>query len=305
MKYDVLIIGGGPAGLTAAIYASRAGKKTAVFEGNIIGGQITQTGEVENYPGFIDDVSGINIAEKMEEQAKKFGSELISENVNSVDLNGEWKIVKTDKNEYESRAIILAMGANPRKLGLDREEEFTGRGIAYCATCDGAFFSGLPVFVVGGGDSAFDEGLFLSAMVERVIILYRGDKPRASKILQDRVAKKENMEIRLNTNIIKLSGDSVLNGITIENSKTGEREEISGDFGVFIFVGEVPNSKLVEGQVDLDRGYIVADETTKTSVEGVYAAGDIRTKEVRQVITSAADGAVAALNAVKYIDTKF
>ena len=305
MDYDVIIIGGGPAGLSAGLYSARAMKKTLILEKDVVGGQITETSEVQNLPGSVEDMSGFSIAERMEKQAKDFGAIIKTEEVTDIQLDGEWKTVTTAENQYRARAVILATGSNPRKLGIPGEEEFTGRGVGYCATCDGAFYTDLPVYIVGGGDSAFDEGLFLANMVKSVTILYRGDTPRAAKILQDRVAKKENMSLELNTNIIDLSGDVVLNKMVTKNSKTGEEKTVEGDFGVFIFAGYVPNTKLFEGKLEMKDGYIAADETTATAIPGVYAAGDVRKKSVRQVVTAISDGAVAAIAAGKYIDENF
>lgn len=303
--YDVVIVGAGPAGLSAALYAARAGKKTLLLENKIIGGQITQTETIANYPGSIEDESGFAIAERMKVQAKDFGAEIRQTDVKGLILSGETKRIETAEDVVESKSLILAMGTEPRKLGLDNEDQYVGKGLGYCATCDGAFYSGLPVYVVGGGDAAFDEGLYLSNIVEKVYILYRGDKPRAAQSLQDRAAKKDNIEVILNTNVTELGGDKLLQKMTIENSKTGEKKEITGDFGLFIFIGQIPMSKAVEGQVDLERGYVVADESTETSVEGVYVAGDLRTKTLRQVVTAVSDGAVAGIAASKYVDEKF
>lgn len=303
MDFDVVILGGGPAGLSAALYAARAGLCTAVIEKEIPGGQVATTGRVENYPGSIADPSGMGLSERMKEQAEEFGAKLISDEITALELDGAKKIAKGKKEDYVAPALIFATGANPRKLGIPGEEEFTGRGVGYCATCDGAFFSGLPVYVVGGGDSAFDEGLFLATMCSKVTILYRGDTPRAAKVLQERVAAAENMEVRLNTNVVEISGDSVMNRIVIENSKTGEREEVTGDFGLFIFAGYVPNTKLLEGKLPLEKGYVRADpETMETEISGLYAVGDVRNKAVRQVVTAAADGAIAAIRAGKYVE---
>lgn len=305
MDYDVLIIGAGPAGLTAGLYASRAGQKTLILEKEAAGGQAATTAVIENYPGSIEDPSGLAMAERMRAQAEHFGAEIVLDEVESLDLDGEWKVAHCKNGTYRSRALIFATGANPRKVGIPGEEEFTGRGVGYCATCDGAFYADLPVYIVGGGDSAFDEGLFLANMCEKVTILYRGDKPRAAKNLQDRVANTPNMEVVLNTNVIEITGDMAMDRMVIENSKTGEKKEITGLFGLFIFAGYVPNTKLVEGKLELDHGYIKADETTKTNIPGVYAAGDVRSKGVRQVVTAVADGAVAAITAGKYVDEHY
>lgn len=302
MDYDVIIIGGGPAGLSAGLYSARALKKTLIIEQAAVGGQIMDTSEVQNLPGSVEDTSSFAIASRMEAQVREFGATIVMDEVVDVDLSGEWKLVRTTGNEYRARAIIIATGSHPRKLGAPGEESFVGRGVGYCATCDGAFYTGLPVYVIGGGDSAFDEGLFLSTIASKVTIVYRGDTPRAAKLLQERVANKDNMEVILNTSIVDLSGDDVLNRMVLENSKTGEKTVVEGDFGVFIFAGYQPNTQLFEDKLVLDRGYIGSDESTATEIPGVFAAGDVRRKSTRQVVTAIADGAVAAIAAGKYVD---
>lgn len=302
MDYDVIIIGGGPAGLSAGLYSARALKKTLIIEQAAVGGQIMDTSEVQNLPGSVEDTSSFAIASRMEAQVREFGATIVMDEVVDVDLSGEWKLVRTTGNEYRARAIIIATGSHPRKLGAPGEESFVGRGVGYCATCDGAFYTGLPVYVIGGGDSAFDEGLFLSTIASKVTIVYRGDTPRAAKLLQERVANKDNMEVILNTSIVDLSGDAVLNRMVLENSKTGEKTVVEGDFGVFIFAGYQPNTQLFEDKLVLDRGYIGSDESTATEIPGVFAAGDVRRKSTRQVVTAIADGAVAAIAAGKYVD---
>jgi len=305
MQYDIIIIGGGPAGLSAALYAARAGQRTLVLEREIVGGQITTTSEIENFPGSIEDTSGFAIADRMKAQATQFGAEIKSAHVERVTLEGEWKQVLADGETYEARAVIIATGANPRRLGVENEEAFVGRGVGYCATCDAPFYAGLPVYVVGGGDSAFDEALYLAKMTAHVTIIYRGSTPRAAKILQDRARAAENVDVLLDSNVVELSGEQLLNRMVIENSKTGERTVVEGDFGLFIFVGYNPNTELVADQLKLDRGYIDADESTATDIPGVYAAGDVRKKAIRQVVTAVADGAVAAINAGKFIDEHY
>lgn len=304
-EYDVLIVGGGAAGLSAALYAARAGQKTLVIEKELLGGQMTQTSDIANYPGSIENTGGMEISQRMKAQAQEFGAHFVTANVTSLDLEGEWKKAHTSAETYQGRALIFATGANPRKLGLEKEQELTGRGVGYCATCDGAFYQGLPIYVVGGGDSAFDEGLYLANIGSKVTILYRGDTPRAAKNLQDRVAAKENMEVRLNSIVTRLEGENMLQKMTIQNTKTKEEEVVEGDFGLFIFAGYLPNTTLVEGLLKLDQGYVDAGEDTKTNIEGVFAAGDVRKKEVRQVVTAVADGAVAAIHAGKYVDEHY
>lgn len=305
MDYDVLIIGAGPAGLSAGLYASRAGLRTLLIERGTAGGQVTTTAEIENYPGSIENPEGMAMADRMRQQAENFGAQMVMDDIRSLKLSGEWKIAEGENGSYRGRALIFATGANPKKLEIDGEEAFTGRGVGYCATCDGAFYAGLPVFVVGGGDSAYDEALFLSKLCSQVTILYRGDKPRAARALQDRVAAAKNIEVVLNTNVVEISGAETMNRIVIENSKTHVRQEITGDFGLFIFAGYHPNTELLAEQLELDGGYVVAGEDTKTSIPGVYVAGDVRKKPVRQVVTAVADGAVAAIHAGKYVEEHF
>lgn len=301
--YDVIIIGGGPAGLSAAIYAGRALKKTLVIENNLLGGQLNETARIENYPGGISE-NGSELSEKMEDQARHFAVEFVNDIVESVDLKSQPKKIYCSDKRYEAKTIIICTGSSPRKLGLEKEEEFLGRGISYCSTCDGAFYAGKPVYIVGGGDAAFDEGLSLSEIAKEVIILYRGPHPRASASLKAQVEAKDNIHLVLNTEIVKFLGQDQLEAIIIKNSKTGEEKTIKGDFGVFIFAGHLPNTELFKDQLELDHGYIKADASTETGIEGVYAAGDVRSKKVRQAITSAADGCVAAMTAISYIDGK-
>lgn len=299
--YDIIIVGGGPAGLSAGLYAARAGKRTLILEGKMPGGQLAETAKVENYPGALED-AGADIAFRMMEQATSFNAEIKQENVIDIKLDGEDKEVISDKERYKTKIIIFAAGSSPRRLGLDKEIEFTGRGVSYCSTCDGAFFSGLPVYLVGGGDSAYDEGIYLSDIAKTVTIIYRGPKPRASKSLQDRVAKKENMKVILNSEVIELLGDKSLEGFVVKNMLTGEENIVEEDMGLFIFAGHIPNSKLLEGKLDLEHGYIPTDERMRTSVKGLYAAGDIRRKDIRQVATAVSDGVIAATTAIKDMD---
>lgn len=300
MKYEIVIIGGGPAGLSAALYAGRAGKKTALIEKEIAGGQLMSTAKIENLPGASDQP--FEVVERMKEQAENFACDFISAEVTEVDLKAKPKLIKTTKGDIEADALILANGAKPRKLGLEDEEKFIGRGLGYCATCDGAFFAGLPIYVVGGGDSAFDESLFLAGLSDKVTILYRGDKPRASAGLQERVKNNKNISLRLNSEVVKISGDMNLSSMIINNNKSGKEEIVEGDFGLFIYVGTDPQTDLYRGQLDLDEGYIKAGEDTRTAIAGVYAAGDIRKKVLRQVVTAIADGAVAAVMAGRDLD---
>ncbi|MDY6147079.1 MAG: FAD-dependent oxidoreductase [Peptoniphilaceae bacterium] len=300
--YDIIIVGGGPAGLSAALYAARANKKTLVIEREMIGGQIAQSANVENYPGGPEDASPLTLTARMKKQAEEFGAEFVLDEITALKLDGDPKIAVGNDASYEARALILATGAHPRKLGLPNEASLAGRGVGYCATCDGPFYQGLPVYVNGGGDSAFDEALYLATLASHVTIIYRGDTPRAAHLLQERVVEASNMDVMLNTTIESLHGENMLTSMQLKNQKTGEVQEITGDFGLFIYIGMVPNTQLVEGKLNLNHGYVDADESTATNIPGVYAAGDVRRKAVRQVATAVADGAVAAIAAGKYID---
>lgn len=301
--YDVVILGGGPAGLTAAIYAGRALKKTLLIENNLLGGQVNETVRIENYPGAISE-SGAELMEKMQDQARHFGVEMVTDDLEAVDLKAKPKILSGKKNQYLAKTVIIATGSSPRKLGLEKEEDFSGFGVSYCSTCDGAFYKGLPVYVVGGGDAAFDEGLSLSDIVKKVTILYRGPHPRASAFLQEQAKNKENMEVILNTEVVKLLGEEKLEGIVIRNNETGEEKTIKEEMGLFIFAGHLPNTALFKDQLERDHGYIKADASTETGIEGVYAAGDVRTKMIRQAVTSAADGCIAAMAAIRFLDAE-
>ncbi len=299
--YDTIIVGAGPAGLTAALYAARSKRSTLVLEKETVGGQMMITARIENMPGADSDPYAIS--SRMRQQAEEFGAEFRRAEVVALDLRSHPKKVITAGETFETKTVIFATGANPRPLGLEREQEMTGRGVTYCATCDGPFFAGLPVYVVGGGDAAFDESLYLANVASHVTILYRGDTPRAEKLLQERVRQNEKIDLVLNTEVIRLDGDQMLRSFVMKNKKTGEEQTVTGDFGLFIYVGMAPNTALLHGVVELDdHGYIVAGEDTETAIPGVYAAGDVRAKEVRQIVTALADGATAAIHAGKYVD---
>lgn len=307
MKYDVIILGAGPAGLTAGLYASRAGLKTAIIEKGQVGGLISLTLSVDNYPGLNNEPTGPGMTETMLKQAESFGAVKLTDNIKSIEVVDGKKILKSDTNTYECDALIYAAGAAPRKLGVPGEDEYVGKGVAYCATCDGAFYQGSDIYVVGGGDAAVEEALFLTKFGKKVIVLVRGDKLTAAKNIQDKAFSHEKIEIKFNTEVREIKGGIFATSLVLENNKTGETYEVTNnpgdpDIGLFIFVGYLPNTKLVEGLVELERGYIKAGEDTKTNVEGIFAAGDVRTKTVRQVVTATADGAVAAINAEKYIE---
>ncbi|WP_456400788.1 thioredoxin-disulfide reductase [Mesoaciditoga sp.] len=301
-NYDVIVVGAGPGGLTASIYARRAGLKTLVFERATEGGQITLTNMVEDYPGF-SSISGEGLAEKFVDHAREFGVKFANEEVMEMSLDGELKKIKTDMgNEYTAKVVVMATGSNPRKLEVPGEEEFTNKGVSYCAVCDGSFFKGKEVVVVGGGDSAVEEGIYLSKIASKVRVIHRRDKLRAQKIVQERAFKIPNMEFIWDTIVTEIGGKDSVEYVTLKNIKSGETSKLETS-GVFIYVGLVPNSELVKDLVDVDQsGFILTDEHMETNVKGVYAVGDVRKTVLRQVVTAAADGAIAGVDLTKYFD---
>ncbi|HNX69450.1 MAG TPA: thioredoxin-disulfide reductase [Candidatus Omnitrophota bacterium] len=299
---DVAIIGGGGAGMTAALYTSRADLSTVLFEKLMPGGQIASTDLVENYPGFPEGILGPEIAQRMEAQAKRYGAEILYEEVRSISKKGDFFEVAGAEGSYQARTVILAMGASFRTLGLPREKELTGKGVSYCATCDGAFFRGKTVVVVGGGDSALQEGLFLTRFASKVTIIHRRDQLRASPILQARAKANPKMDFIWDTVIEKIEGAQKVEGVSLRNVKTGIVGRLSTD-AVFVFVGHDPNSALVKGFVDMDeKGYVLTGASLKTSVSGVFAAGEIRKGAVKQLVAACGDGCEAALAAQAYLD---
>lgn len=301
MQYDVAIIGAGPAGLSAAIYAARGGLKTIVYEHGLVGGQITSTLEVENYPGFEETLSGFDIADKMRKQAEKFGAEFREEEVKAISLDGLCKIIETANGAFRFKAIIIATGAHPRKLAVPGEEKFTGRGVSYCATCDGAFFRDKIVAVIGGGDSAVEEGDFLTKFASKVYVIHRRDELRAVQAAQTRALANPKMEFVLNAVVQEVVGDNAVRKLVLFNRKENKTFELAVD-GVFVYVGIIPNNFLIESRVTLDaQGFIVTDSTMQTNIPGIFAAGDIVAKPLRQVITAASDGAIAGFSAEKWI----
>lgn len=301
--YDVLIIGGGPGGYTAALYAARSGLETLVLERLAAGGQMALTEQVDNYPGFDEGIDGFTLGKKMQESAHRFGAKTVYGEVQCVQLAGQVKEVQTDQGTFYGRTVILATGANPRKLGLPMEEELTGKGVHYCAACDGMFYRGKTVVLVGGGNSAVADALTLSRVAKKVIMVHRRDSLRASKVYDESLANAENLEIRWNSQVTALHHHNRLDGVTLKDNVTGEEEHLPCD-GLFVSIGRQPASELFSGQVELDeKGYVIADETTRTNLPGVYAVGDVRTKAVRQIVTATADGAVAAHEIEEYLST--
>jgi thioredoxin reductase (NADPH) len=296
---DILIIGGGTAGLTAAIYAVRAGKSALILEAKAYGGQIVNTPDIENYPGMAH-VSGFDFATGLYEQAIGLGAKLRYEKALAIEDNGETKLVKTRRHTYECKAVILATGAKNRTLGLDREEQFTGSGVSYCATCDGSFFKGKTVAVNGGGNTAIEDALYLSDICEKVYVIHRRDEFRGDAADVEKMRARDNIEFILNANVTALIGDQKVEAIEVTDKNTGEKREVKVD-GLFIAVGQVPDNIAFENVVELSSGYIAAGEDCKTATPGIFTAGDCRTKNVRQLTTAAADGAVAALAACAYI----
>lgn len=298
--YDLIIIGGGPAGYTAALYAARAGLSTLVIEKFSAGGQMTETQAIENYPGFDEGIDGFTLGFKMQAGAEKYGTKTLNAEVVSVDLAAKPRRIVTAKEELFAKSVILATGATHKHLGLAREEELIGRGVAYCAACDGMLYRGKTVAVVGGGNSAAADALLLSRICKKVYLIHRRDTLRAEKIHHEPLMRAENVEFKWNSTVAELHGEDRLSSVTIQNAKNGEAEKIALD-GLFISVGRAPETALFEGQIALENRYIAAGENTKTSIDGVFAAGDVRTKALRQIVTAAADGAVAAHFAEEYL----
>ena len=299
--HDMLIIGGGPGGYTAALYAARAGLDTLVIERLSAGGQMALTHQIDNYPGFADGIGGFELGEQMQKQAERFGAKTKNAQVQSVDLQSDPKVVETSGGTFYGKTVVLATGANPRELGLANEKELIGRGVAYCASCDGMFYRGKTVAVVGGGNTAVADALLLSRIAKKVIVVHRRDTLRATKVYHDPLMKAENVEFRWNSVVTELLQEEKLTGLRLKNVQTGE-ETVEAVDGVFVSVGRKPATELFAGQIELDAGgYIAAGESTETSVPGVYAVGDVRTKEVRQVVTAVADGAVAVHRAEEFL----
>jgi thioredoxin reductase (NADPH) len=303
MVYDVIIVGGGPAGFTAALYSARANLKTLLFERMFSGGQMATTEVMENYPGFENAINGIELAMKMESQAKKFGAEVIYDEVIEMELKEKIKTVRTRQNVYSTKSVILAMGGSYRKLGLDQENRLMGRGVSYCATCDGSFYKDMTVAVIGGGDTAVEDANYLSRMCKKVYLIHRRDALRAVKSLQQEVFNNPKVEIIWDSVVEDIEGVEAVEALKIKNVKTEKLSTLKID-GVFVAIGINPNTKLVEGVIELsESGHILTDENMNTKIPRVMACGDIREKNLRQVITAAADGAIAAYSAERQVDS--
>ncbi len=313
--YDCIIIGGGPSGLAASIYSARGRMKTLLLEKGSFGGQISITEELANYPGFYsdheEDLHPKNLINKMIDQAKAFGAEIVHKEVSDVSLDDKIKKVTLAYGTvYETKSVILATGATPRKLGCKGEVEYTGKGVSYCATCDANFFEDMEVFCVGGGDTAVEEAIYLSKFARKVTLLVRKDHVRCAKSYLEKANANPKIEIKYRHELLELKGDGIVESAILLNNETGETfeyfaDENDGTFGVFIFVGYVPQTKLFDGKVGMQDGYILTDEEMKTNVAGVFACGDLRPKMLKQVITATADGAIAAISAHKYVEENF
>lgn len=305
--YDVIILGAGPGGLSAGLYSARYRLSTLIIEKAKDGGQISITDEIENYPGqMVDGESGPSLIERMTKQVEKFGAERANDTIDRVELGGEIKTIYGKKGTYKSKAVIIATGAYPRPIGCKREGEFVGKGVSFCATCDANFFEDLEVFVVGGGDSAVEEAIYLTKFARKVTVIHRRDELRAAKSIQEKAFRNPKMNFMWDSVVEELHGDGILDGMTVKNVKTGELTRIDADeddglFGVFGFIGNIPRSELFDGIIDMEGGYIKTDQDMHTNLPGVFAAGDVRVKSFRQVVTAAGDGATAAMQAEKYI----
>jgi thioredoxin reductase (NADPH) len=299
--YDLVIIGGGPAGLTAATYAGRAAIKTLVLLGSNPGGQVSNSEQVENFPGFPEGISGVELAQRMQAQAKRFGAELSVDSVTEVDFTSSPLIIRTHSNVYRARTAIVATGAAPRLLGVPGEKEFFGRGVSTCATCDGFFYKGKEVAVIGGGDSAVDEGTVLTKFADKVTIVHRRDELRATKIYQERAFANPKVYFKWDSVVEEILGDHTVTGIRLRNVKTGQESVLDVD-GVFIYIGMVPRTEIFEDQLELDDwGYIVSDERMHTNVPGVFVAGDVQDPLYRQIVVATGSGAIAAMEAEKFL----
>ena len=305
--HDLVILGAGPAGLSAALYAGRARIDTLLLEREKDGGQIVITNEIENYPGCLEEESGSSLVARMTKQVAKFGAERALDTITEVDFSGDVKVLRSKKAEYRAKSVIVATGAFPRPIGCEREREFVGKGVSYCATCDGNFFEDMDIYVVGGGDTACEEACYLTRFGRKVTIIHRRDALRACKSIQEKCFDNPKVAFMWDSVVTAVDGDGLLERMTVKNVKTGElttveANEEDGTFGLFGFIGYTPNSTVLEGVLEMENGYIRTNDKMETNIKGVYAAGDIRVKDVRQVVTAAADGAIATLMAEKYLE---
>ena len=309
--YDLVIIGAGPAGLSAGLYGSRAKLNTLIIEKDKTGGQIVITHEVANYPGSVREATGPSLVARMVEQCEEFGAKRVKDTIESVELDGDIKVLKGQKDEYRAKAVIIATGASPRKIGCPGEKELTGKGVSYCATCDADFFEDFEVFVVGGGDSALEEAMYLTKFARKVTVVHRRQGFRCAKSVLEKSQANPKIEFLLDTVVEEIKGDGLLESIIFKNKITGETHEYfadeeDGTMGLFVFVGLVSQTELFKDKVDMnEQGYIITDQDMKTNIPGVFAAGDVREKSLRQVVTASGGGAIAAVIAEKYIDEKF
>ncbi|MGX8128346.1 thioredoxin-disulfide reductase [Clostridioides difficile] len=309
--YDLAVIGAGPAGLAAGIYGARSKLKTIIFEKDKTGGQIVTTHEVANYPGSIQNATGPSLVARMIEQCKDFGAEIKRDSILDVKLEEEIKVLKGEKGEYKTKALIIATGATPRKIGCPGEKDLTGKGVSYCATCDADFFEDFEVFVVGGGDSALEEAIYLTKFARKVTIVHRRQELRCAKSIEEKARLNTKIEFLLDTTVEKLKGDGVLESIVFKNKITGDSHEYfadkeDGTMGLFVFIGFDSQTQVFKGKIEMDtNGYVITDEDMKTNINGVFAAGDCRVKSLRQVVTATSDGAIAAIIAEKYIEENF
>ena len=310
MIYDVIIIGAGPAGLSAGIYAARSRLNTLIIEKGVDGGQIATTADVENYPASIPNETGPSLVARMVEQALNFGAKKVSDEVVEVDFSHKIKLVKGKNAEYKSKTVIIATGAVPRLIGCPGERELTGRGVSYCATCDGPFFQDLEVYVVGGGDAAVAEAIYLTKFAKNGTSIHRGDELRGANSSQEKAFANPKIDFIWDSVVTEIKGENMLQSFVIKNLKTNEEREIfpdeeDGAFGLFVYIGNIPSTNIFKDIIQMDRGYIITNDKMETNIPGVYAAGDNRVKTLRQVVTAAADGAIAAVQAEKYIEENF
>ena len=302
-EYDVIILGAGPAGITAGIYTGRALLKTLIVEEKMIGGEAASTDRIENYPGFPEGISGLELMDNMKKQAEKFKTQFLMSTVHNIAISEEKKKVTVDQGEFSARSVIVATGSSPKNLGIPGEQEFKGRGISYCATCDAPFFKDKDIAVIGAGNSGIQESLFLLEYVRSIKIIEFLPHMTAEKILQERIKQKNNVTFYLNSKLRSINGSKTVESVTIEKRETGEKMELPVD-GVFVWVGLKPNTELFKGMLNLDDyGFILTDEFLKTNIDGIFAAGDVRKKTLRQVVTAVGDGALSAYSALQYIES--